>query len=93
MRAGAIKGAFIFVLSPPPVSGLGNAGGFKLQTAGPQLDGENRRLGRIGGGLTMGRVYGNPQFDPDPGVLPTTRSTCPSCTRTIDRNPPPSRWG
>jgi multidrug efflux pump subunit AcrB len=30
-RLGGIQDAFMFVLSPPPVSGLGNAGGFKLQ--------------------------------------------------------------
>ena len=29
-RMGAIEGAFVLVLSPPPVSGLGTTGGFKL---------------------------------------------------------------
>ena len=59
MRAGAIKGAFIFVLSPPPVSGLGNAGGFKLQLLDRNSMGEQALAGSVG--ATMGRVYGNPQ--------------------------------
>jgi multidrug efflux pump len=59
MRAGAIKGAFIFVLSPPPVSGLGNAGGFKLQLLDRASLGEQALAGAVG--ATLGGVYGNPQ--------------------------------
>jgi hydrophobe/amphiphile efflux-1 (HAE1) family protein len=59
MRAGSIKGAFIFVLSPPPVSGLGNAGGFKLQLLDRSSLGEQALAGAVG--ATMGGVYGNPQ--------------------------------
>jgi hydrophobe/amphiphile efflux-1 (HAE1) family protein len=57
-RLGSIKDAYMFVLSPPPVSGLGNAGGFKLQLqdrAGlgeAELDAVIKQL--------MGRVYGDP---------------------------------
>jgi multidrug efflux pump len=58
-RSGAIKDAFIFVLSPPPVSGLGNAGGFKLQLLDRNSLGEQALAGAVGG--TMGRVYGNPK--------------------------------
>jgi multidrug efflux pump len=57
-RAGAIKDAFIFVLNPPPVSGIGNAGGFKLQLLDRNSLGEQALAGAVGG--TMGRVYGNP---------------------------------
>ena len=59
MRAGAIKGAFIFVLSPPPVSGLGNAGGFKLQLLDRASLGEQALAGAVG--ATLGGVYGNPK--------------------------------
>ena len=31
MKMGAIQDAFLFVLQPPPVMGLGNSGGFKLE--------------------------------------------------------------
>jgi len=58
MRAGAIKGAFISVLSPPPVSGLGNAGGFKLQLLDRNSLGERALAGAVG--ATLGGVYGNP---------------------------------
>ena len=58
-RASVIKDAFIFVLNPPPVSGLGNAGGFKLQLLDRNSLGEQALAGAVGG--TMGRVYGNPQ--------------------------------
>jgi hydrophobe/amphiphile efflux-1 (HAE1) family protein len=57
-RAGAIKDAFIFVLNPPPVSGIGNAGGFKLQLLDRNSLGEQALAGAVGG--TLGRVYGNP---------------------------------
>ncbi len=58
MRAGAIQGAFIFVLSPPPVTGLGNAGGFKLQLLDRNSLGEQALAGAVG--ATLGGVYGNP---------------------------------
>jgi multidrug efflux pump len=58
-RLGAIQDAFIFVLSPPPVSGLGNAGGFKLQLQDQAGLGEGA-LAEVVGAI-MGRVYGNPQ--------------------------------
>ena len=59
MRAAAIKDAFIFVLNPPPVSGIGQAGGFKLQLLDRNSLGEQALAGAVGG--TLGRVYGNPQ--------------------------------
>jgi multidrug efflux pump len=58
-RLGVIQGAYLFVLSPPPVSGLGNAGGFKLQ-----IQDRNGNAGEAGlnGAVNqlMGRIYGNP---------------------------------
>jgi len=59
MRAGALKDAFIFVLSPPPVSGIGQAGGFKLQLMDRNSLGEQALAGAVG--ATLGRVYGNQQ--------------------------------
>src|SRR6201998_712921 len=58
MRTGALKDAFIFVLNPPPVSGIGQAGGFKLQLLDRNSLGEQALAGAVGG--TLGRVYGNP---------------------------------
>jgi hydrophobe/amphiphile efflux-1 (HAE1) family protein len=58
MRLGEIKDAFMFVLSPPPVSGLGNANGFKLQLLDRESAGEAALFGVTQ--QLMGRVYGNP---------------------------------
>ncbi|MFM9879077.1 MAG: efflux RND transporter permease subunit [Burkholderiaceae bacterium] len=57
-RLSAIQDAFIFVLSPPPVNGLGNAGGFKLQLQDRSSQGEAALYGVVQ--QLMGRVYGNP---------------------------------
>lgn len=57
-QASAIKDAFIFVLPPPPVSGLGNAGGFKLQLQDRGSLGEVELQAVVG--AIMGSVYGNP---------------------------------
>ncbi|MGY8903955.1 MAG: efflux RND transporter permease subunit [Burkholderiales bacterium] len=57
-RLGAIQDAFIFVLSPPPVNGLGNAGGFKLQLQDRSSQGEAALYGVVQ--QLMGRVYGDP---------------------------------
>ena len=58
MRLGEIKDAFMFVLSPPPVSGLGSADGFKLQLLDRESAGEAALFGVTQ--QLMGRVYGNP---------------------------------
>lgn len=58
MKLGAIQDAFMFVLSPPPVSGLGNASGFKLQLQDRDGQGEAALYGVVQ--QLMGRVYGNP---------------------------------
>ena len=57
-RLGAIKDAYMFVLSPPPVSGLGNAGGFKLQLQDQASLGEGAMYGVVQ--QLMGRIYGDP---------------------------------
>jgi multidrug efflux pump len=54
-----IQGARIFVVPPPAVDGLGNAGGFKLQVQDRSGQGEQALFGAVWG--TLGQVYGNPQ--------------------------------
>jgi multidrug efflux pump len=53
-----IKGARMFVVPPPAVDGLGNAGGFKLQVQDRAGLGEQALYGAVWG--TLGQVYGNP---------------------------------
>ncbi len=57
-KLGVIEDAFIFVLSPPPVSGLGSASGFKLQLQDRSGQGEQALYGVVQ--QLMGKVYGNP---------------------------------
>jgi multidrug efflux pump len=54
-----IQGARMFVVPPPPVDGLGNAGGFKLQVQDRGGLGEQALFGAVWG--TLGQVYGNPK--------------------------------
>jgi multidrug efflux pump len=58
LRLGAIQDAFMFVLSPPPVDGVGQAGGFKLQLLDRDSLGEEALHGATQ--QLMGRVYGDP---------------------------------
>ncbi len=58
-KLGSIQDAFMFVLSPPPVSGLGNANGFKLQLQDRANQGEAALAGVVQ--QLMGQIYGNPQ--------------------------------
>ena len=53
-----IEGARMFVVPPPAVDGLGNAGGFKLQVQDRGGLGEQALYGAVWG--TLGQVYGNP---------------------------------
>ena len=53
-----IQGARLFVVPPPAVDGLGNAGGFKLQVQDREGLGERALFGAVWGAL--GQVYGNP---------------------------------
>jgi multidrug efflux pump len=54
-----IKGARMFVVPPPGVDGLGNAGGFKLQLQDRSGQGEQALFGAAWG--TLGQIYGNPK--------------------------------
>ena len=54
-----IQGARMFVVPPPAVDGLGNAGGFKLQVQDRRGLGEQALYGGVWG--VLGQVYGNPQ--------------------------------
>jgi multidrug efflux pump len=54
-----IQGARMFVVPPPAVEGLGNAGGFKLQVQDRAGLGEQALYGAVWG--TLGQVYGNPK--------------------------------
>jgi len=53
-----IKGAQMFVVPPPAVDGLGNAGGFRLELQDRESLGEQALFGAAWGAL--GQIYGNP---------------------------------
>ena len=55
----AIQGARMFVVPPPAVDGLGNAGGFKLQVQDRSSQGEQVLYGSVWG--ILGPIYGNPK--------------------------------
>jgi multidrug efflux pump len=55
----AIQGARMFVVPPPAVDGLGNAGGFKLQVQDRGGQGEQALYGAVWG--VLGPIYGNPK--------------------------------
>jgi multidrug efflux pump len=53
-----IQGARMFVVPPPPVDGLGIAGGFKVQVQDRSSQGEQALYGAVW--ATLGQVYANP---------------------------------
>ena len=55
----AIQGARMFVVPPPAVDGLGNAGGFKVQVQDRGSQGEQALYGSVWG--ILGPIYGNPK--------------------------------
>jgi multidrug efflux pump len=55
----AIAGARMFVVPPPGVDGLGNAGGFKIQVQDRAGLGEQALFGAVW--ATLGPIYGNPK--------------------------------
>jgi len=55
----SIQGARMFVVPPPAVDGLGNAGGFKVQVQDRAGLGEQALYGAVWG--TLGQIYGNPK--------------------------------
>ncbi|WP_349741977.1 efflux RND transporter permease subunit [Roseateles cavernae] len=54
-----IQGARMFVVPPPAVEGLGNAGGFKVQVQDRSGQGEQALFGAVWG--VLGQAYGNPK--------------------------------
>lgn len=54
-----IQGARMFVVPPPPVDGLGVAGGFKVQVQDRSSQGEQALFGAVWGAV-LGPIYGNP---------------------------------
>ena len=61
-KFGAIKDAFVLVLPPPPILGLGTSGGFKLQLE-DRGDLGNDALSGIKDAI-LGKAYQNPMLDP-----------------------------
>lgn len=62
MQFGAIKDAFVMVLPPPPIIGLGTSGGFKLQLQ-DRSDMGDEALSGIKDAI-LGQAYQTPQLDP-----------------------------
>jgi len=58
----AIKDAFVLVLPPPPILGLGTSGGFKLQIEDRGDLGDDALAGIKG--AILGKAYQTPQLDP-----------------------------
>lgn len=54
-----IEGARMFVVPPPAVDGVGQAGGFKIQVQDRSGQGEQALFGAVWG--TLGQVYANPK--------------------------------
>jgi multidrug efflux pump len=54
-----IQGARMFVVPPPGVDGIGQAGGFKIQVQDRSGQGEQALYGAVWG--VLGQVYGNPK--------------------------------
>lgn len=54
-----IQGARMFVVPPPAVDGVGQAGGFKVQVQVRSGQGEQALFGAVWG--TLGQIYGNPK--------------------------------
>ncbi|MEZ5690763.1 MAG: efflux RND transporter permease subunit [Rickettsiales bacterium] len=62
MQFGAIKDAFIMVLQPPPVRGLGTSGGFKLQIQ-DRIDLGIETIDSVKNAI-LGQAYQSPQLNP-----------------------------
>ena len=62
MQFGMIRDAFVMMLPPPPIMGLGTSGGFKLQIQ-DRADMGDEALDGIKNAI-LGRAYQTPQLDP-----------------------------
>ena len=83
-----IQGARMFVVPPPAVDGLGNAGGFKLQVQDRAGLGEQALYGAVWG--TLGQVYGNPKTSIGlPSLVPPVAGTAPAGAASALPSPVP----
>jgi multidrug efflux pump len=80
MQFGAIKDAFVMVLPPPPVMGLGTTGGFKLQIQDRADLGDEALAGAVG--AIMGKAYQTPELA---GVFSGFQINVPQLHVDIDR--------
>jgi multidrug efflux pump len=80
MQFGAIQDAFVMVLPPPPVMGLGTTGGFKLQIE-DRADLGDEALAQAMGAI-MGKAYQTPQLA---GVFSGFQINVPQLFVDIDR--------
>ncbi|MEE3099268.1 MAG: multidrug efflux RND transporter permease subunit [Pseudomonadota bacterium] len=79
-RMQALREAFVIVVAPPPVQGVGNGGGFKLQIQDRESDDMRRAL------QTAYQVMGAAQASPDvTGVFTTFSVGAPQVFLEIDR--------
>ncbi len=79
-RLGALQEAFIIAIAPPPVRGIGNSGGFKLQLQ----DFDSSNVGRVLGSAyqMMGAARQDPRLA---GVFTTFSASSPQIYLDIDR--------
>jgi multidrug efflux pump len=78
----SIQEGQIFVLSPPPVQGIGNAGGFKMQ-----IEDRSANAGPQALEAATGAVIAEARKDPriSPYLLSTFRSSVPQLYASVDR--------
>jgi HAE1 family hydrophobic/amphiphilic exporter-1 len=79
-RLGAIQGAFMITISPPPVRGIGNAGGFKMMVE----DRRGRGLTALNGAVQDMVAAGNQQPELA-GVFSVFNTNTPNIYANIDR--------
>ncbi len=79
-RVGAIKGAFIFVLNPPPVPGIGTSGGFQMQLQ--DRSGRGYAMLQSATDELVGRANAEPGLV---AVFSTFRANTPQLYADIDR--------
>ncbi len=80
IRLQAIEEAFVIAIPPPPVRGIGNAGGFKMQVQERDGAGVDRVLASAR--EIMGKARGNPSLS---GVFTTFSAGSPQVFLDIDR--------
>jgi HAE1 family hydrophobic/amphiphilic exporter-1/multidrug efflux pump len=81
-QLGAIPGAFIMVLNPPPIMGLGNAGGFQLELQDREARGPQYLQSTLDQLLDSARQ--RPELDPM-GMFSGYSANVPQITVDVDR--------